>query len=935
MPRIFTHTLPFFCCIFGYLECRAQERYGNEWIDYRQTYLRIPVVETGIYKITAAELTEAGIRIDSVLTSGMQLFEHGVEVPMEVSGDPSGRLGSEGYLLFSGKKNDGYADTALYTKPEAMPHQYYNLYSDTTAYFLTWQAARPGLRTTFPKPGTITGSTAFHWKETLQLFTSHYLPGRFFPPGSNYETGSLLTAYDEGEGWTGPEIAEHTAFETVFKTHALFKATQSDIDCQILLAGWQPGLHSFTLWLGNAKNLKRKLVDVNVIGRETKVIRFATGIEDFDEAGELALTLVPVGTGGHVSLSYARMRYPQAGPRRAPLHLPTLPARIVKFSPIDPQTEYLIITHPLMRVPAEGDPAPGDSTPGGYDPIQEYAHYRASEAGGGYKTGTVYSHELYDQFNAGQPGPQALRNAIRWLHDKGNLKFVLLAGRSIDPQKARKMKDSWQTDMVPNAGWPGSDVALATMKGSHIPLVPIGRINALNSQQLLDYLLKVKAMEAEPAKAAWRKRVLHLSGGRSKDELNEFKSYVNAFEKKLENTTLEVATISKLMDNAVERVDIDKQINAGVGLVTLFGHSSIDITDIDIGRATDPARNYRNDPRYPAVIVNGCAAGSIFYSNHTLSSDWIFAPGSGAILFLAHTFNGPSTALKRYTTHLYEVLADTAFTSQPFGIIQQEAIRRNLSNNPGMLDSITVHQMTLHGDPAICIFPSLLPDTAADSPSDDLPPLIQVKVDGKQLVNEEIVFQKPLITIRIFDENLPKRDNDTTMVAIWLKRHCTGCTDVRLPLQTAVGRHTVGKFYEIMLQPALIPGKYLLTIQCRDQAGHSAPPYQIHFEIAEHEGSVTATVSPNPAGQWFRFDIQNRKHYATGLELTIRNPLGTTVFRKALQCYVGHNDFFWIPAMHSPGIPAGLYHYTIGRPEAGQSMALTPDGMRGHLLYAP
>lgn len=927
MTRIFTHTLLIFCCILGYAKCNAQQSYGNEWIDYRQTYLRIPVVETGIYKITAAELAREGIALDSIPTSGIQLFAHGNEVPIEVKSESSGRLAHDGYILFSGKRNDGYADTALYTKPDAMPHPYYNLYSDTTAYFLTWQIGKPGLRTTFPAPGTATDNAAFHWEEALQLFTFHYLAGRFFPPESNYETGSLRTDYDEGEGWTGPEIAKHTPFEIVLKTNKLFKAKPSDIECEIFLAGWSPGMHAFALWLGNAKNPKRKLMDLNITGRETRLTRLKVSIEDFDEAGQLVLTLLPAGTGGHVSLSYARIRYPQAGSRNAPAHMSTLPAHTVKFSPIDPETEYLIITHPLMRAPA-----------GAHDAVKEYARYRASQAGGSYKTSIVCSHELYDQFNAGQPGPQGIRNAIRWLHNEGNLKFVLLAGRSIDPQKARKMKGSWQTDMVPNAGWPGSDVALATIKGTHEPLVPIGRINALNAQQLLAYLRKVQAMEAEPARAAWRKRILHLSGGRSGDELNVFRSYLQSFEKKLANTPLagNITTISKLTDNAVEPVNIDKQLNEGVGLVTLFGHSSIDVTDIDIGRATDPARNYQNHPHYPAVIVNGCAAGSIFYSNQTLSSDWIFAPESGAVLFLAHTFNGPSTALKRYTEFFYEVLADAAFTSQPFGIIQREAIRRNLARDPGILDSITVQQMTLHGDPAIRIFPSLLPDTVAHEPSDDdLPPLIQVLIDGRQLMNNETVSGKPAMAIRIFDENLPKLDNDTTMVAIWLKKHCAGCTDVRLSLFSAVGKNREGKFYEIILEPELTPGKYLLTIQCRDKAGHSAPSYRIDFEVAEIDGPITARASPNPSGQWFKFTIQSHRLITTDLELSIRNALGTTVFRKVLQCFVGRNECFWNPAMHSPGIPAGLYYYTISPAEAAHLAAFPFESMRGHLLYAP
>ena len=337
------------------------------------------------------------------------------------------------------------------------------------------------------------------------------------------------------------------------------------------------------------------------------------------------------------------------------------------------------------------------------------------------------------------------------------------------------------------------------------------------------------------------------------------------------------------------------------------------------------------------MIVNGCAAGSIFYSTQTLSSDWIFASENGAALFLAHTFNGPSTALKRYTEIFYEVLADSAFTREPFGNIQLEAIRRNLNRNPDILDSITVQQMTLHGDPAILIFPAVYDNSPAESDSvtTGMPPLMQVSVDGRPLLNEEFVFQRPVIQIRIFDDDLPTAGNDTSMIAIWLKKQCNGCTDRRMPLENAIGKNVNGKFYEIVLQPALSPGKYLLTIQCRDKMGHSAPPYQVHFEVTDHNGPVSVTVSPNPSNQWFRFTIQNQAPLVTILELNIRNPLGTMVFRKLLHNHTGRNECFWIPAMHSPGIPAGLYHYTISPAEANPPPAFSAGSIRGHLLYAP
>ncbi|GGM74787.1 hypothetical protein GCM10010967_02830 [Dyadobacter beijingensis] len=909
--------------MFNCIHTNAQPQYGNEWIGYGQQYLRIPVTENGAYKITGRELAAYGIPVDSVLAGSIQLFRRGSEQAIEVAGAAAGMLGTEGYIVFAGQKNDGTTDSALYTSPGAMPHAFYNLYSDTAACFLTWNSGKQGLRTHFPKPGTITDTAAIHTGETLQLFTSHYLPGRFFPEESDYQTGSLRTAYDEGEGWTGPPMATGVPFEMVFQTDHLFRDGQANAACEILLAGWSPGVHVITIWLGTTGNLQTELAEIAVTGRETKRIALTLPVQNFDAHGRVTLALLPTATGGQVSVSYAWMRYPQAGPRVAPAYKQTLPGRIVHFKPIDPQTEYLIVTHPLMRVPV-----------GGCDPVAEYAGYRASEKGGGYWTAVMYSHELYDQFNAGQAGPQGIRNAIRWLAGQKHLKFVLLAGRSVDPQKARKMKDSWQVDMVPNAGWPGSDIALVMDENDSGPYVAIGRVNALTSRQLLDYLRKVQALEAEPRSAAWRKRIMHLSGGRSWEELTLFKSYTRSFEQKLKNTPLarKVVSISKLTDNAVEEVRIDEPVNDGLALVTLFGHSSIDVTDIDIGHASDPARNYQNHPRYPAIIVNGCAAGSIFYATQTLSSDWIFAPERGAVLFLAHTFNGPSTALKRYTDIFYEVLADTAFTSQPFGIIQQEAIRRNMLRAPTTIDRITTQQMTLHGDPAVRIFPAPNAPDASDSTAiPRLPPLLAVTFDGRPLVHDETVSPNTQISIRIFDDHLPLAAHDTTFISVWLKRHCTGCTHERISLRNASGLNAAGSYYEITFPLALEPGDYTFTVQCRDGEGNAAAPYQIRFKVPSRPSGIKVTVSPNPSAQWFRFAIYHESPDDTDLELCIADQSGTTVFRKLLHCHTGLNEYFWWPGALSPA----FYHYTVGSTVSAGNKVPILEGARGHLLYAP
>jgi|GEM_PF-1007527 len=749
----------------------AQRLFGNEWLNQQQRYFRIPIIESGFYKITGQELLNAGLPLDSIPANALQIFRHGRELAIEVKKDISGRLTADSYIGFYGQKNDGFADSALYIRPDALPHSYYSLYSDTASYFLTWrQDAGIGKRI-LPLENNLTDDTiSYHFDESVQLFTSFYAPGNFYPPGSNFETGIASSTYDVGEGWTGPELKDGQWGTISFQTENAIREKRNDCFVEIVFVGRSAGNHEVEVWIGTKDNPGRKVNKFILSNYGSKTFKLLLNQNDIPVAGKVSLSIVPVNNTGSISVSAVKWRYQQKtilpenlsqkyfyfdssmaaktwiikdskasllydcsdsyNPKEIKLinrglgidkirkiisireFLKVQSISSVHFQKIDADhTDYLMITHPLVR----------QSVTESSDPVAAYAAYRSTDKGGNYHPLIINIQEVYDRFNYGDPGPLGLRNLIKWLNQENRLRSVFLIGKSIDPQTARKSSSQRELDMVPNGGWPGSDLSLAMEIGEsasyYVPSVPVGRINVSNSQQVWTYLKKVIRLESQSPSAQWRKNILHLSGGRSAGELSLFRDYVHSFESKIKNSTLaaSVTTISKRTDDPVEIFQLDTPINNGVALMTLFGHSGPNVTDLDIGYASDAERNYKNAPFYPAVIVNGCATGSIFYSSSTISSDWTFTPENGSVLFLAHTFNGVSTSLKRYTDSFYEVLADSSFVSKPFGILQKEAIRRNMLKNPTIADVTTAQQMNLQGDPAIRIFPARLPDYALDS----------------------------------------------------------------------------------------------------------------------------------------------------------------------------------------------------------------------------
>src|SRR5215217_7415937 len=95
-------------------------------------------------------------------------------------------------------------------------------------------------------------------------------------------------------------------------------------------------------------------------------------------------------------------------------------------------------------------------------------------------------------------------------------------------------------------------------------------------------------------------------------------------------------------------INVSKELNAGLSLITFFGHSSPSVSDIDIGLVSNPVFGYNNLGKYPMIYLNGCFAGNPFNNTNSFGEDWLLTPRKGAILFMAHSNFGFSQYLYLY-----------------------------------------------------------------------------------------------------------------------------------------------------------------------------------------------------------------------------------------------------------------------------------------------
>lgn len=744
---------------------------GNDWIRPGQSYWKIPVAQTGLYRISYADLTRAGIPVSKLDKSTLQLFHRGIGQAVFVSGPANEPFTPTDYIDFYGQRNDGTLDSLLYKPASAQPHPYYNLFSDTTAYFLTI-GPNAGRRMTVVTDTAAASLTPvpFVWADELRLFTDMY-PG--YAAGLPNKVESSY--FEAGEGYTGPILQKNQFADQSFVLNNPYRAGPAP-GLDVLLVGREYANHLVETYTGPTQTTRQPIDTVGFLPYDNARVRKSLRWNDIAADGRLLVgtrAINPDVSTDRYSVSFMRLRYPQrptvnyqlpktfgltASATSSFLILNQLPANARLFDITDPnapvrynarvlgdslrvvlpkspngrtllcvgeplaisalhpitfrsfvgnQADYVIITHEQLMQPIAGQ----------RNAVRAYADYRASAAGGGHDTLVVTVSELFDQYSYGERSPLAIRRFCDELLRTGQPKFLLLLGRSRHPAAIRTNPSGPLLDLVPTGGYPGSDALFTVgLDGfpADVPALPTGRINAATPQEIRAYLDKVKEFEALPPDADWRKNVLHLSGGRSASELFLFKSLVDSYGRRAETGSLGAAVtrVTKKTDVPTEAIDLSGPVNAGVGLLTFFGHSSLATTDLDFGLVSDDTRNYRNRGRYPLLFVNGCALGNFFFGAQTTSVDWLLTPNRGAIAVLAHSHLGTLDALDRYATQFYSVLGDSLLLSQPIGVIQQETIRRVLSQQSSPADIANAHQLVLQGDPALRIFPFSQPDYA-------------------------------------------------------------------------------------------------------------------------------------------------------------------------------------------------------------------------------
>jgi hypothetical protein len=834
MKRILQLTLSTLACAMIGVSVAAQiPVYGDEWIDYSRTYYKFKVAKEGMFRITRPALDAAGVPA-TVAGSHFILYRNGQEVPMYVSAE---NMGSNDYIEFAGRGADGSLDRELYADPAWQPNPHVSLFTDTAAYFLTYDNGGGHLRITQAInsiPVTPPAPEAYNWATVGNYYKNAITEGPSFditfnPSGTSPNPGNpfFSPSFQNGEGLVAQQVALGNATSIVLATpNAVTAAVSAMLQVAITNRTYHtnPDLNitvnsnqvARVTWPSAetkqvSANIPAALLVVNnTIGLNPLVagksaydiygVAFASikYPRNYDVAGLSYFSFKLDATGSNQYLEFSNVAgtarlyditnnrwyagdvtgsktrfYLQPSTTERELVLATdgsaatlSPAKTIQFTnyalPAN-QGDYIIITHNKLMQPVNG-----------VNPIEAYKQHRSSADGGLHKVQVADVADLYDQFAYGyETHPLSIRHFLESAYNKWTTKPVAvnIIGHGLQYEQYREYYSkpgTYTFPIVPTFGNPGSDVNFTTFGTDRRQKLQIGRISVWNSTEVANYLEKVRAYEAAmrnngfPTAATdlWKKKVMHIAGAATTDELNNtLAPTLGAGKQIIEDTLLGAKVYSFFSNNAVPgtKIDqVDSLINGGLNMITYLGHASSTTLYYNL---PEP-ETFNSVPRLPVFLALGCDVAQMFTatSAKTYSEKYTLATTAGAIAMLATDNYGYTDFLHDYLLAYY---SSVAYKNYGGTVGQHTMLTHNKlyddhcqsMDNTGNSYYTQIESQILNGDPALPVFAPAKPD-------------YHISADGLATLPTNVTTSIDSFQLRIVSHNLGRVLKDSVQVKV-------------------------------------------------------------------------------------------------------------------------------------------------------------------------
>ncbi len=708
---------------------------SGAWFVPGGSYVRIPVPRDGWYRIPPADLAALGVSGTAIDTSTVKLFYQGAQVPLAIDPD-------NGFSFYGMRKR---GDST-----------WVDHFTDTSAYWLSWQQPGAGVRFVPSVPPAMAPVDTL----AASRVTLHFEENTDYYEGTG-DAEVTLNGQAAGEGWaweyyypttsrTHDVTLDHvwrTGDSTVTLRARFFSTTRNynnpDHIARVFVNDSLVGEISF---LGRKQGMFSGTFPVRLLREGLNQIRFTSVVtpsspnqfyldwfeigytrENVAADGLLLCTVDPAP--GSVDRRIIVRGLPQEAVKVLDLSsgrrltgVTMLPENGGTWSAVFVDTvsvsrRYLTVADIAAAVPAgmvrkTFTGLRNHATGADYIVITHAAFRAAADrlaahraAHNGVRAVVVDVQDIYDEFNFGHLNSSALKAFLHRAYTAWPVPVpadVLLFGDA-SWDFHRYMPSTIMTNFVPAYGVPAGDNWYACFDDAHphLPSLNMGRLPVQDPDQAERVVDKVIGYDA-PAIGDWNKNFLFISGGTSTAEKILFNGQSDALIADVVLPPPVGGTPYRVYKATANTIDGENKpilrayVKEGLVFMNFLGHSGGRIWGVDIGSPADLENTSGMLPFITSVSCNVAAFAEP--SNNVLSEDFVLADNRGAAAMWASSSLGYANIGESLVRYFLERVRDD--TARVFGATTT-ACRIQLWQNRGS-DYITLASMNLNpllGDP--------------------------------------------------------------------------------------------------------------------------------------------------------------------------------------------------------------------------------------------
>ncbi len=743
---------------------------GN-WIDYNHYYIKLAIIEDGIYRLTYNDLVSIHPSVSLINPKTLKLYKKGQQLPLYVFGEEDEIFNNGDYIEFPATRNYSGQNYRTIPLPSEEYPQYMNRYTDTSYFFLTW-GGDYGKRF-LTNEGTPASNDTLRWytelihleKDNWLLFIGNDDVVNQHPKwqlndmwswsflsagGSTTFSFTVSDLYPAIEGKAFVRFANFGASST--SLHKIwFNCNNSQTLDSLYIGRFQHGLLESKIpsqYLKEGQNSLRLYSQSLSSGWNT----IATDWAELEYPRKLIvkndglifsfpyLQTVIVGTIELKSFSsdeikiYKNGKYPK---RISQIEKEGTSSVTVTFTDtVDSGDMYFAFTEEKVKKPKicyvknfENLRANVDqadylliTAPVFLQRANEYCQFVRTVTG--LKTKLINVSDIFDEFGYGYPTPESIREFVKstsqWQLPMPSY-LCLLGDGTYDFKYVLAGNDTttWVPNHIPAYGYPVSDPYYSVLdENEPVPQLYVGRIPAKNLEDFEVYFNTYRQY-VQQKNDIWNKTFLMFSGGNpnSSTEIEQLKATNQSIINHIITQPPLCGQASHFYKTVTPQTnfgpytvrEVQDKIDQGAVIINYIGHSGTQTWDNGI-TSIHQLKNKKG--RYPLICDFGCSTAKFAESNIQCFGElFLTSSETPAIGYIGNSALGFLNFAQTVPTIFFETLIrDTVHTIGKAHLLSKLKRIQTGGGTNVLINQVLLYTNILLGDPALRIALPTLPN---------------------------------------------------------------------------------------------------------------------------------------------------------------------------------------------------------------------------------